>query len=628
MNVDQTYDRLYRVRHSAAHVLATAMLDLFPDAQMGIGPPTDDGFYYDFELPRALTPDDLKSLQKLMLKHKKANYPFEYSEHDRDSALAHFEETNQPFKVELINDLPDDETISYYTSGPFVDLCRGPHVDSTGEIGAFKLLSIAGAYWRGDENRAQLQRVYGTAFETQAELKAHLQRLEEARRRDHRTLARDLDLFSINPAIGAGLVLWHAKGSQIRELLETFWREEHRRRGYDMVYSPHIGRRELWETSGHTQWFSEGLFPEMQLEHQTFINKPMNCPFHVKIFDSQTRSYRDLPLRYGELGTVYRFERSGTLHGALRVRGLTQDDAHIFCRRDQFTDEVAGALDLAKFIYQTFGFSEYTVELSVRDASGSAKYAGSDDLWELAESGLVEALERHDLAYTRVEGEAAFYGPKIDIQVADAIGRRWQLTTIQVDFNLPERFDITYEDMDGTRPRPVMVHRAIFGAMERFVAVLIEHFAGAFPVWLAPVQVAVIPIADRHAAYCESVAERLREAGLRVQVDARGERMNRKIRDAQLQKTPYMLIAGDRDIKADKVSVRLRTGEDLGALEVDDFLARSRCLCRGIARAHGPGAGKRERRGWLRYLPTIGRGPSSAGMKAHGEPIRRGAPLR
>ena len=440
MNVDQTHDRLYRVRHSAAHVLATAMLDLFPDAQMGIGPPTDDGFYYDFELPRALTPDDLKALQKLMLKHKKANYPFEYSEHDRDAALAYFEETNQPYKVELINDLPDDETISYYTSGPFVDLCRGPHVDSTGEIGAFKLLAIAGAYWRGDENRAQLQRVYGTAFETKAELAAHLKRLEEAKRRDHRTLARDLDLFSINPEIGAGLVLWHAKGSLLRELLETFWREEHRRRGYDMVYSPHIGRRQLWETSGHTQWFSEGLFPEMQLEHQTFINKPMNCPFHVKIFDSQTRSYRDLPERYGELGTVYRFERSGTLHGALRVRGLTQDDAHIFCRRDQFTDEVAGALDLAKFIYETFGFSEYTVELSVRDASGSAKYAGGDDLWELAEQGLVEALERHELAYTRVEGEAAFYGPKIDIQVADAIGRRWQLTTVQVDFNLPERF--------------------------------------------------------------------------------------------------------------------------------------------------------------------------------------------
>ena len=573
MNIDPTYDRLYRIRHSAAHVLATAMLDLFPEAQLGIGPPTDDGFYYDFELPRALTPDDLKTLRKLMIKHKKANYPFEYSEHDRDAALAHFRETNQPFKVELINDLPDDETISYYTSGPFVDLCRGPHMDGTGEIGAFKLLSIAGAYWRGDEKRPQLQRIYGTAFETKAELDAHLERLEEARRRDHRTLARDLDLFSINPAIGAGLVLWHPKGALIRELLETFWREEHRRRGYDMVYSPHIGRRELWETSGHTQWFADGLFPEMQLEHQTFINKPMNCPFHVKIFDSQTRSYRDLPLRYGELGTVYRFERSGTLHGALRVRGLTQDDAHIFCRRDQFTDEVAGALDLAKFIYQTFGFSEYSVDLSVRDASGSAKYAGNDDLWELAESGLVEALERHDMAYTRVEGEAAFYGPKIDIQISDAIGRRWQLTTIQVDFNLPERFDINYEDADGTRQRPVMVHRAIFGAMERFVAVLIEHFAGAFPVWLAPVQVAAIPIADRHAAYCESVAEQLRAAGLRVQVDARAERMNRKIRDAQLQKTPYMLIAGDRDITAGKVSVRLRTGEDLGAMSVDDFLA-------------------------------------------------------
>ena len=590
MNVDQTYDRLYRVRHSAAHVLATAMLDLFPDAQMGIGPPTDDGFYYDFELPRALTPDDLKALQKLMLKHKKANYPFEYSEHDREAALAYFKETNQPFKVELINDLPDDETISYYTSGPFVDLCRGPHVDSTGEIGAFKLLSIAGAYWRGDENRAQLQRVYGTAFETKAELNAHLARLEEAKRRDHRTLARDLDLFSINPAIGAGLVLWHAKGSLVRELLETFWREEHRRRGYDMVYSPHIGRRELWETSGHTQWFSDGLFPEMELEHQTFINKPMNCPFHVKIFDSQTRSYRDLPLRYGELGTVYRFERSGTLHGALRVRGLTQDDAHIFCRRDQFTDEVAGALDLARFIYETFGFSEYIVELSVRDASGSAKYAGGDDLWELAEEGLVEALERHEMAYTRVEGEAAFYGPKIDIQVADAIGRRWQLTTVQVDFNLPERFDITYEDADGTRQRPVMVHRAIFGAMERFVAVLIEHFAGAFPVWLAPVQVAVIPIADRHVDYCEGVAERLREAGLRVQVDARAERMNRKIRDAQLQKTPYMLVAGDRDIKGRE---GLGPAANRGGPWGDDGgrSAGGRAAGGGVARAERPGSG-------------------------------------
>jgi threonyl-tRNA synthetase len=566
-------DRLSRMRHSAAHVLATAMLDLFPDAQLGIGPPTDDGFYYDFQLPRALTPDDLEALKASMQRHKDANYKFEYSEQRRDEALAYFKDHNQPFKVELINDLPDDETISYFTSGPFVDLCRGPHVDTTGDIGAFKLLSIAGAYWRGDEHRAQLQRVYGTAFETEDALTAHLERLEEARRRDHRTLARDLDLFSINPSVGAGLVLWHPKGAQIRELLETYWREEHRKRGYDMVYTPHIGRRELWETSGHTQWFSDGLFPEMELEHQTYINKPMNCPFHVKIYGSQTRSYRDLPLRFGELGTVYRFERSGTLHGALRVRGLTQDDAHIFCRQDQFADEVAGTLDLAKSVYSTFGFNDYKVDLSVRDASGDGKFVGGDDLWGLAEQGLIDALERHGIPYDRVEGEAAFYGPKIDIQVADAIGRMWQLTTIQVDFNLPERFDISYEAEDGTRQRPVMVHRAIFGAMERFFAVLIEHFAGAFPVWLAPIQVVLVPIADRHVTYCTDVATRLIDAGLRVHIDQRAERMNRKIRDAQLQKIPYMLIAGDRDIEAEHVSVRLRTGNDVGGQSVEQFLS-------------------------------------------------------
>ena len=565
-------DRLSRMRHSAAHVLATAMLDLFPDAELGIGPPTDDGFYYDFQLPRALTPDDLQALEASMQQHKESNYTFEYSEHRRNEALAYFKDHNQPFKVELVNDLPDDETISYFTSGPFVDLCRGPHVDTTGDIGAFKLLSIAGAYWRGDEHRPQLQRVYGTAFETEEELAAHLDRLEEARRRDHRTLARDLDLFSINPSVGAGLVLWHPKGAQIRELLETYWREEHRKRGYDMVYTPHIGRRELWETSGHTQWFADGLFPEMELEHQTFINKPMNCPFHVQIYASQTRSYRDLPLRFGELGTVYRFERSGTLHGALRVRGLTQDDAHIFCRQDQFADEVSGALDLAKSVYSTFGFDNYKVDLSVRDTAGQGKFVGSDDLWGLAEQGLIDALERHGIPYDRVEGEAAFYGPKIDIQVADAIGRMWQLTTIQVDFNLPERFDISYEAEDGTRKRPVMVHRAIFGAMERFFAVLTEHFAGAFPVWLAPVQVVVIPIADRHVPYCTDVANRLIDAGLRVDIDQRAERMNRKIRDAQLQKIPYMLIAGDRDIEAAQVSVRLRTGGDVGGQSVEQFL--------------------------------------------------------
>ncbi len=580
----RTDDHLLRLRHSASHVMATAVLELFPDAQLGIGPPTDNGFYYDFLLPRTLTPDDLEKIEKVMHKHQDAAYPLVYSEHDRAEAIEFFRARNQPFKVELIEDLPEDETISYYTSGPFVDLCRGPHVETTGDIGAFKLLSIAGAYWRGSETRPQLQRIYGTAFDDQQQLEEHLHLLEEARRRDHRTLARELDLFSIRPEVGAGLVLWHPNGGVIRELLEDFWRREHRKRGYDIVYTPHIGRRELWETSGHTQWYREGLFPELKLEHQTFITRPMNCPFHVQIYGSKTRSYRDLPLRLGELGTVYRYERSGVLHGALRVRGLTQDDAHIFCRRDQFADEVAGALDIAKFIYATFGFTDFRIDLSVRDETDVSKYVGEDDLWELAESGLVEALERHELEYQRVPGEAAFYGPKIDIQVADAIGRLWQMTTIQVDFNLPERFDISYEDAEGRQQRPVMVHRAILGSMERFVAILIEHFAGAFPVWLAPVQVALIPIADRHVEYCSAVAERLRAAGLRVNLDARSERMNRKIRDAQLQKIPYMLVAGDRDIENEQVSVRLRTEQDLGGLGVDAFLAAVRPVIE--SRAH------------------------------------------
>ena len=565
-------DTLSRMRHSAAHVLATAVLDVFPDAELGIGPPTDDGFYYDFLLPRALTPDDLKQFEGLMRKHVAADYPFEYAEHERSELLERFREDGQSFKVELIDDLAADETLSTYTSGPFVDLCRGPHVESTGQIGAYKLLSIAGAYWRGDERRPQLQRIYGTAFPTRAELKAHLQRLEEAKKRDHRLLSRQLDLFSFNPLVGAGLVLWHPKGGVIRETLEDFWRAEHRRRGYDLVYSPHIGRKELWETSGHTQFFADGLFPEMELENQTFINKPMNCPFHVQIFASGTRSYRDLPLRLGELGSVYRYERSGTLHGALRVRGMTQDDAHIFCRRDQFVDEVSGVIDLTQMILGTFGFSDYAIDVSVRADDDRDKYAGDDELWELAEQGLVEALNWHGLEFRRVPGEAAFYGPKIDVHLVDGIGRTWQLTTIQVDFNLPERFDITYEAADGSRERPVMVHRAIMGTIERFTAILIEHFAGAFPVWLSPVQAVVIPIADRHAEYGQGVVEQLRAAGLRAELDARSERMNRKIRDAQLQKAPYMLIAGDRDIAAGHVSVRLRTGEDLKGMPVDTFL--------------------------------------------------------
>ena len=456
-------------------------------------------------------------------------------------------------------------------------------------MGVYKLLSVAGAYWKGDENRPQLQRIYATSFPSKKDLKEFLHRREEALRRDHRTLARELDLFSINPDVGAGLVLWHPKGGVLREIVEDYWRAVHRERGYDLVFTPHIGRKELWETSGHTRWYADGLFPEMELEHQSFINKPMNCPFHVKIFGSRTRSYRDLPLRLGELGTVYRFERSGVLHGALRVRGFTQDDAHIFCRPDQFAAEVAAALDIARFILGTFGFTELKIELSVRDESDDEKYVGEDDLWELAESGLVEALEAEGLEYTRVPGEAAFYGPKIDIKVRDAIGRTWQLTTVQVDFNLPERFDIEYEDEDGKPKRPVMVHRALLGSIERFVAILIEHYAGAFPLWLAPVQVMMIPIADRHEQYCQEAAKLMRGAGLRVEVDARSERMNRKIRNGQMQKIPYMLVVGDRDVEAGKVSVRLRSEQDLGAMDVDAFIAAATKVA--VDRAEGYGFG-------------------------------------
>lgn len=584
---------LEKMRHSCAHVMATAVQEMFPEAQLGFGPPIEDGFYYDFDLPRALTPDDLEEVERRMARVVKAADPFIYEEIAGDAALSLFEEAGQTYKLEAVRDLVDKgETISIYRSGEFFDLCAGPHVTNTRQVGTYKLLSVAGAYWKGDEKRPQLQRIYATSFSSKKELREFLDRREEALRRDHRTLARELDLFSINADVGAGLVLWHPKGGVLREILENFWREEHRRRGYDIVFTPHIGRKELWDTSGHTRWYADGLFPEMELEHQTFINKPMNCPFHVKIFGSQTRSYRDLPLRFGELGTVYRFERSGVLHGALRVRGFTQDDAHIFCRPDQFASEVAGALDIARFILDTFGFGGLEIDLSVRDDSGDDKYVGTNELWELAEAGLIEALEKEGMEYTRVPGEAAFYGPKIDIKVRDAIGRTWQLTTIQVDFNLPERFDIDYEDEDGLRKRPVMVHRALLGSMERFTAILIEHYAGAFPVWLAPVQVMMIPIADRHEQYCHSAATTMREAGLRVDIDARSERMNRKIRNAQLQKIPYMLVVGDRDVEAGQVSVRLRSEKNQGAMDLETFISTVRNVCSD--RADGYGFGEAE----------------------------------
>ncbi len=579
---------LERMRHSCAHVMAAAVQEIFPEAKFGFGPPIEDGFYYDFELPRQLSPDDFPQIERAMARLAKQAHRFEDQVIEPDEARALFANQGQDYKVEAISDLAErGEEISIYRCGQFVDLCRGPHVGDTSAVGRYSLLSVAGAYWKGSEQNPQLQRLYATSFPTQEGLDQHLARLKAAELRDHRRLARELDLFSINSEVGAGLVLWHPRGGVLREILEDFWRAEHRAAGYDIVFTPHIGRKELWETSGHTRWYSDGLFPEMELENHAYINKPMNCPFHVKIFAARTRSYRDLPLRFAELGTVYRYEKSGVLHGALRVRGFTQDDAHIFCRREQFSDEIAGALKIARDLLGAFGFDDLAVSLSVRDPGDTSKYVGSDEAWQLAEAGLVEALTRAQLPYQRIPGEAAFYGPKIDIHIRDAIGRRWQLSTIQVDFNLPERFDIDYEAASGERERPVMVHRALLGSIERFAAILIEHYGGAFPLWLAPVQAQLIPIADRHNDYCQKIAERLSAAGLRATVDARSERMNRKVANAQNLKIPYMLIAGDRDIAADRVSLRLRDGRQLGTVDVDELIAVMQRLVRERAEGYG-----------------------------------------
>ena len=574
---------LETIRHSASHIMAEAVQEMFPDAKFGIGPAIEDGFYYDFQLPRPLTPEDLPKIEERMARIIKANLPFTCREMPRDEAIKFFEDRNQPFKVELIKDLPADERISIYEQGQFVDLCRGPHVATTGEVKAFKLLSIAGAYWRGDEKRPMLQRIYGTAFNTQEELQEFLDKRAEATRRDHRKLGKELDLFSIEETCGAGLVLWHPKGGQIRELVENFWRKEHHRHGYGIIYTPHIGLLDMWRTSGHLDWYQENMYSPMVVEEQEYMLKPMNCPFHITIYKSKLRSYRDLPLRLAELGTVYRYERSGVLHGMLRVRGFTQDDAHIFARPDQLEDEILGVVDFAEFMMRTFGYSHYEVELSVRDPQHTEKYAGSEDGWQLAELALQNALNRKGLPYERMEGEAKFYGPAIDIKLVDALGRAWQGPTIQVDFTLPERFDLTYIGDDGAEHRPVMVHRTVLGSMERFIAGLIEQYAGAFPVWLAPTQAIVLPIADRHLEFANKVAERLRDADLRVEVDASREKVNYKIRQAQLQKIPYMLVIGDREVDTDAVAVRLRSGENLGAREVDEFIR----IAKGIDNAKG-----------------------------------------
>ena len=575
---------LYRIRHSAAHIMAQAVLEMFPDGKVAIGPPIEDGFYYDFDLPRSLTPEDLEVFEKRMREIIQGNYEFKKRVVSADEARQIF--TRQPFKIELIEGLEkggfdeygeplnEKPEISIYTQDSFVDLCRGPHVESTRQINedAIKLLNVAGAYWRGDEKRPMLQRIYGTAWQTAEELENYLWKLEEARKRDHRRLGRELDLFSVSEEVGPGLILWHPKGGKIRKLAEDFCRAEHEKGGYEFVFSPHIGKAQLWETSGHLDWYRENMYSPLDIEGQQYYLKPMNCPFHIQIYKSRIRSYRDLPLRFAEWGTVYRYERSGVLHGLLRVRGFTQDDAHLFCRPDQMPEEIDRVLEFSLNILRAFGFQDFQAYLSTRNP---AKAAGSLEQWEAPTEALRKALIRAGINYQIDEGEATFYGPKIDIKVRDGLGREWQLSTIQFDFTLPENFNLVYVGEDGQEHRPYMIHRALLGSMERFMGVLIEHFAGAFPVWLAPVQAMLIPIADRHVGYAREVAQALQRAGLRVEVDDRGERMNAKIRDAQNQKIPYMLVVGDREAEQGAVAVRLRSEENLGAMSIQTFIEKA-----------------------------------------------------
>jgi threonyl-tRNA synthetase len=584
MNHEHEDEHVHRIRHSAAHVMAQAVLEKYPEGKIAIGPAIETGFYYDFDLPESLTPEDLDEIEARMREIIEEGHDFEYRELDEEEARRLFED--QPYKQELIDDIlqgdvdehgePVEEqpALSIYRHAAFVDLCRGPHVENTRELdpNAIKLLSIAGAYWRGDERRPMLQRIYGTAWESKQQLQDFLAWREEIEKRDHRRLVKELDLLSFHEEGGPGLAYWHPKGGRMRVLIEDYWRDLHYKGGYEIVFTPHIGRARLWETSGHLDFYKEGMYAPMDIEEEEYYIKPMNCPFHIMMYKSDLRSYRELPMRWAELGTVYRYERSGTLHGLMRVRGFTQDDAHIFCTPEQVEEEILRVLDFSINLLSGFGFDEFKFELSVRNPSALEKYAGEDAMWEQAEQSLVKALEARELPYERMEGEAVFYGPKIDIKIKDALGRLWQLTTIQFDFNLPERFDITYVGEDGKEHRPYMIHRALLGSLERFFGVLVEHYGGAFPVWLAPVQIMLIPIADRHQEYARDVADRLRQAGLRAEVDVSGDRMQAKIRKAQMDKIPYMLIIGDREIDAGQVNLRLRNEEVPGAMAVEEFI--------------------------------------------------------
>jgi len=557
------------MRHSAAHVMAAAVCRLFDDVKLDIGPSTDDGFYYDFDLPKRLSPDDFPQIEEEMARIIAEDFPFERLVVSREEAESMLRESNQTYKLERLSELPEDEEISFYRCGDFSDMCRGPHVESTGKVKAFKLVSVAGSYFHGSETNPMLQRVYGVAEPTPKALRAHLARIEEARKRDHRRLGRELDLFSLQEEVGPGLVHWHPKGARMRCIIEDFWRREHFRAGYELLYTPHIGRANLWETSGHLEFYRENMYSPMDVDGNEYFVKPMNCPFHIQVYKTRKYSYRDLPLRWAELGTVYRYEKSGVLHGLLRVRGFTQDDAHIFCTPEQIEEEVATAVRFSLGIMRAFDLRDVVAYLSTKPA----KAVGEDDRWDQATASLESALKAESIPYEMDHGGGAFYGPKIDLKVNDALGREWQMGTIQFDFNIPERFDLSYVGEDGKPHRPYMVHRALLGALERFFAILIEHFGGAFPLWLAPEQVRALPLTDKQMEYAESVTEALLGKDIRAKVDRRSEKMGAKIRDAQIEKVPYMLIVGPREVEQQTVSVRSRSEGDRGAMTLEELTA-------------------------------------------------------
>jgi len=568
MTKDKQKFDLETIRHSTAHLMAQAVKQLYPETQVTIGPVIEDGFYYDFYRETPFVPEDLEKIEHRMKEIAVSNLGIVRRELPRDEALKLFDELGEPFKREVIDEIDSGDAISVYTQGEFTDLCRGPHVDNTQVLKSFRLLHTSAAYWRGDERNKVLQRIYGTAWNTDKELRIYLKRLEEAKKRDHRKLGKELDLFSVTDEVGPGLILWHPKGSRVRCIVEEFWRNEHFKNGYEMVYSPHAARVDLWKTSGHMDFYKDNIFSPMDIEGREYVMKPMNCPFHIQIYKSRLRSYRDLPIRFAELGTVYRYERSGVLHGLLRVRGFTQDDAHLFCRPSQIEEEIVKVLDLILFILKSFGFNEYKVYLSTRPD----KFVGSEEGWEKATSALKQALEKSELDYEVDPGEGVFYGPKIDIKIKDSLNRFWQVSTVQVDFNLPERFDINYVEEDGQRHRPIMLHRALMGSLERFFGCLVEHYAGAFPLWLAPTQVVLLPITDQHNDYVDEVFRQLTDKGFRVEKDLRNEKIGFKIREAQLQKIPYMIVLGDKEVESKSLAVRKRRSKETRTIDLETFI--------------------------------------------------------